>query len=133
MFGFPDTHWQDFWEIVSSESRVFLRGAFGLLASNGTTEGTTVTEEFPFSEFRGSIQGSCAAAVILCPIILAPFQNVTVHVEQPPGVGSVTSDRNGSFLSANRESCLFRGQLVTKGEASRGSGAAGVFPLRFGW
>ncbi len=62
--------------------------------------------------------------------IARPFPDVSVHIEEPPGVGTKTPDGNGAVASI--ESCVFRSKAVTGIECGNGSRPASVFPFGVG-
>src|ERR1051325_6266431 len=74
--------------------------------------------------------------------ILAPFEDVAMHIVQAPGVGGVASDRSGAVQQRPRlgavvwflpvEVCLGTAECLAEGSGGGGARAAGIFPLGFG-
>src|SRR6266849_7048785 len=73
--------------------------------------------------------------------VSAPLVDVAVHVVQAPRVGRVAADLRGAIerrawfgtiIRLALEVSLFTAERIAKRSGRRGSGPAGIFPLRFG-
>src|SRR5437016_1194566 len=71
---------------------------------------------------------------VLVVMIETPFGDVAVHVVKAPGVGLLLAHGMGLAVRIVREPGVVRKltRIVAERKSRFGSGAAGVFPLRFG-